>query len=101
ETTIRLNARGDLVLSLPGKDGTMHDIELAQGRVEQILRHLLAKQATPGIGASRVGRDAGATWRFLLESGLLATAQIRKVKTGESGLGKPLSSQKNAKDMGL
>ena len=98
ETTIRLNGNGDLVLSLPDKSGLLHELTLQQGKVEQILRHLLAKQGQLDVGP-RVGREAGATWRFLLESGLLATA--KKIPTGQSGLGKPLSSQKNSKDLGL
>jgi len=98
ETTIRLSGNGDLVLSLPDKTGLIHELVLQQGKVEQILRHLLARQGQPGVGP-RVGREAGATWRFLLESGLLATA--KKIPTGASGLGKPLSSQAKAEDLGL
>lgn len=95
ETTIK-RTNGELVLVLPGKDGTMHEITLQAGKVEAILHTLLAQQAiTP-----TVAKVAGPSWKFLLESGLLA-GKVTKVPQGVSGTHLKLEAKKNAEDLGL
>lgn len=96
ETTIKLCAAGTLVLVLPGKDGTIHEIDLQVGQVEKILLTLLAEQhRTPAVG-----KNIGPSWKFLLESGLLA-GKIVKLPQGASGAHKTLVAKKTSEELGL
>jgi hypothetical protein len=97
QTTIKLSSSGDLVLVLPGKDGSLHDIVLQAGKAEAILRTLLSHQEKNPL----VGKQAGPSWKFLLESGLLASAKVTKIPTGQKAEHLTLNTRKKAEDLGL
>lgn len=80
-TTISLASDGTLFLELPDHNGTLRQINLAEGQAEAILRTLLREQRRK----AQVGKKAGATWRFLLEGEMLeslARAPVTKVPMG-------------------
>lgn len=98
KTIIKRSSSGDLCLLLPDNSGHYHELVLQAGKVEQILHLLLSKQES---GASRVGKAVGPSWKFLLESGLLATQKAKVIPQGVSGLGPKLETKRKAEDLGL
>lgn len=98
KTIIKLNGQNELCLLLPDNSGHYRELVLASGKVEQILHLLLAKQSS---GSATIGKGLGPTWKFLLESGLLASAKVTKIPEGQREAHLKLSSKKNSEDLGL
>lgn len=96
-TQIGLTPAGQLFLELPGKDGQPRQINLAEGQAEKILKLLLRQQReTPAVG-----RDAGATWRFLLEADLLEALARHPVSQVPMGVSRQSKTQASPEELGL
>lgn len=96
---ISLLSNGALVMHLAKRDGSSYDIELPQGKAEEILRQLLRQRASDP--ESGIGERAGAT-AFALKQILESMGQshtITRVPAGRKAQG--LTTSKTLDDLGL
>lgn len=95
---VALSQHGTLVLQMTLRDGSPYELEMPEGRVEVILKHLLQQQQqNPEAG---VAERAGATV-FAMKELLEKMGQEFKVTRVRQGVRAQVLPTKSAEDLGL